>query len=47
MPAAEFKMDDMITSMEQGVDRGVITVTGGKTLHVFDSMRYTLDNDGC
>jgi serine-threonine kinase receptor-associated protein len=38
-PAAEFKTEDMITSMEQGVDRGVITVTGGKSLHVFDSVR--------
>jgi serine-threonine kinase receptor-associated protein len=39
-PAGEFKTDDMITSMEQGADLGVITVTEGKTLHVFDSTRY-------
>lgn len=36
-PVTEFKTDDMITSMEQ--DRGVITITEGKMLHVFDSVR--------
>jgi serine-threonine kinase receptor-associated protein len=41
-PVAEYTTDDMITSMEQSVDHGVITVTGGKTLLVFDSARFVL-----
>ena len=38
-PIVKFTTDDMITSMEQSIDRGVITVTGGKTLLIFDSAR--------
>lgn len=39
-PLAEYMADDMITSMEQSLDHRVITVTGGKTVLIFDAVTY-------
>lgn len=38
-PSAEYTTEDMITSMEQSIDHNVITVTGGKTVVIFDAVR--------
>ena len=41
-PSAEYITEDMITSMEQSIDHDVITVTGGKTVLIFDAVTYDL-----
>lgn len=39
-PASEYTVGDAITSMEQNIDHSSITVTGGKTILIFDSISY-------
>jgi serine-threonine kinase receptor-associated protein len=39
-PAAEYTVDDAITSMEQSIDHCSITVTAGKIILIFDSASY-------
>jgi serine-threonine kinase receptor-associated protein len=39
-PVAEYTADDMITSMEQSIDHSVVSVTAGKKVFIFDSLRY-------
>ena len=39
-PSSSYATEEMISSMEQTIDRKYITVTAGKTLLVFDSATY-------